>query len=187
MAVFTCTAGGVPWPQHVVMYNNKRQMIGHYNTRTFQGRTIVHSMRLSPKKTTVYVMNIEYSDEGSCCGTGTGRVSFTWSKSRKKLVAGSRYRYSERAKAQSLINAVNRRNRKAALRHGSSPVVAMLWEARRDGMLSLGSRCTALHTLSARQCFVFAGQSYRGVSLRMTHPKSSVSWKATRSDWSYFD
>ena len=186
VAVFNCSKGGVGWPQHVVFYNSKRRIIGHYNTAAFNGRTRVHSTRLTRTKTTVYVQGIEYNDEPSCCGSGTGRVSFTWSKARKKMIAGKRYRYAESTKAKALVAAVNRRDRKAALRHGSPQAVRLLWDWReaRGGRYSLISRCFASDTRGTRTCIAYIPNDGRwGIYLNVNHPRGSVTWRVANAQW----
>ncbi len=186
VAVLYCNAGGTSWSSFVLFYNSKRQMIGRYDTTAFGPRTDVHSVRRTAKKTTAYVQGVKLSGEGLCCGTGTGRVSFTWSKAQRKMVPGKRFLYSERAKAQMLINAINRRDRRGALRHGSSQAVNELWHARAAAgrNLVLNPTCFRSNRVTGRDCIAYAPDTgFWGIYVRMTHRKGAIGWFAARADW----
>lgn len=197
VAAIQCNRGGVSWPDHIVVWNRHKQVIGHYDTAKVSAYNRIRIMTIAVKnrEITAYMRGVGATDEAACCMTRSARVRMSWSPTTRRVIVRSRTIYYERSVALALVAAVNKRHRTTALKYGTSTTVSDLLALRARVATMRVGRCFGAGMsqsdfwdaqVGERGCTVEVTYRYNGRSypasygLRMVHPtRTAMSWKAS--------
>lgn len=194
VAAIECNQGGVPWANHVVVWDRNKKVIGHFDLKRMSTYSRAYITRFAMSKGTIYgyMTGIGAADEAACCYTRTARVALGWSSASRRYIVRSRHIYYETTYARLLVDAVNKGDRTRALRYGTATAVKQLWNFRGVGGGMKLMRCGDTYSsprYGGRMCTVTAKTPmYWFYDVEMVHPTSTtMSWKARYAEWNSTD
>lgn len=143
VSVLSCTAGGVSWPDNVVVYKPNGKFVKRINlSKIFgTGREGVTQVKVVKRTVWVRVGGINQGDEAACCGTATAQLTFKWKAGKKRLVLKRKKVYTERQAAKKLVKLVRKGKLKKARKHGSRKIVQLLASYRKERGRLIFDRC----------------------------------------------
>ncbi|MBK8459806.1 MAG: hypothetical protein IPL43_06090 [Micropruina sp.] len=117
-AVFNCSQGGVGWPDYVLFYDNKADLIGSFNTAdigAMAGRQTVTGITIGASAVEVTIEAVPLRGDNEMWGSSVARATFNWSPTKSAMVRESLRIATPDAVARSLAEALQRRDRAAAI------------------------------------------------------------------------
>ena len=128
-AVFHCSQGGIGWPDHVVYYNSKLQVIGHLDTGSIgdrPGRQTVAGVSIKKRTVKVRVAAVPLPKDNELWGSSAATLTYRYSPSKKKVVKKKSVVFKEVATAKKVMSLVKKGKTKAARKYATKRVISEL-------------------------------------------------------------
>lgn len=108
-AVFSCSQGGVGWPEHVVFYDSGTKVIGHFDSGSIgvaSGRAKVARVTISKRVVTIRLLAIGQPGDNDLWGSAGAKVTYAYDRHKKRMTRRSATVYRESSTARKLLSLV---------------------------------------------------------------------------------
>lgn len=129
-AVFSCSQGGVSWPDWVLFYDNQGKQVGALDSGTIgssPGRQIVSSVAIGGSDVTVKVVAVPLKGDNEQWGSSAATATYAWDAASSSMKRSSLTISRPDATAKQLAKALDDRDSSAAGALVSAQIRKELW------------------------------------------------------------
>lgn len=108
-AVLSCSQGGVGWPDHVVFYDSKLRIIGHFDSGRIgvqSGRAHITAVSISKRVVTIRVIAVGQSGDNDLWGSAGAKVTYAYDRHKKSMTRRAVKIYRELSAGKKLLSLV---------------------------------------------------------------------------------
>ena len=128
--VFDCNGGGIGWPQQVLFYDNHAEVVGQFDTSAVgesPGRQTVTAVEFKDGQVVLTVAAVPLPDDNVLWGSSEATAVYEWDVEQEAMVQTSLEILDPAPVAEAFAQALQDRDRDAALELGTASVVNDLW------------------------------------------------------------